>query len=409
MLLRGSCFGTSTQARRRRRETDTYRRKVIDLTTVTLDSDSLGRSACRHGPQWGSGIAVSVLILNWNGRRYLGPCITSVVEQSCSHVEVLLVDNGSTDDSVQAVRRDFPGLHIVAHPNNLGFSEGYNLAVGRTFGRFIAFLNNDTVVGNEWLAPLIDELISDPKVAIATSKLLFMGSHVVNATGGQLKLWQGGSDLGFGDVEPSLSTRRSLEPFFASGAAMAISKNLFESLGGFDGRLWAYGEDLDLSWRARLAGRTVRCVPQSVVNHHYSGSFGVLGPAKVRMATGHYVAVMIKCLSPIHLLHSLPAYVMYALAKGGGLALIERNPAYLLSTVLGLRDTAVRLHDVLRQRRETQRGRMAPDRQVFRSDGFGLFESPWALVRNLKQTRSLNRRQRPATDEDTELSAEALS
>jgi cellulose synthase/poly-beta-1,6-N-acetylglucosamine synthase-like glycosyltransferase len=169
-------------------------------TTVVRHADpkTAGASAvdCLHGPGWGMVPFVSVLVLNWNGSRYLTPCLDSIERNRCRHVEIVLVDNGSTDGSVDLVSDRFPGVTIVAHSSNQGFSRGYNAAIGFTRGHFLVFLNNDTVVDSGWLVPLIDELVAHPGIGITMSKLLFIGSRTVNSAGGVLKLWTGGQDLG---------------------------------------------------------------------------------------------------------------------------------------------------------------------------------------------------------------------
>jgi len=225
-----------------------------------------------------------------------------------------------------------------------------------------------------------------------------MGTRVLQSAGGQLKLWQGGSELGFGRDETFLSDRRDVEPFFASGAAMALSKQLFLDLGGFDPQLWLYGEDLDLCWRARLAGYTIRFVPTSIVHHYYSGTSGVFSPSKQRLVTTHYLVVMIKCLSAANLLHSIPAFTLFAFAKGAGLAIAERDVQYLTNVVRALRDTVTTSKELMERRRQTQRSRVAPDSRVLQSDGFGLFDPPWTLLRALRRGRQLKRREPPAED-----------
>jgi GT2 family glycosyltransferase len=329
------------------------------------------------------------MILNWNGRNFLQPCLESVFSGACEHVEVWVVDNGSTDDSVACTARDFPGAHVIAFTENLGFGRAYNAAVQQTSAPFVVFLNNDTVVERDWLGPLVSELICEPSVAITTSKVLFIGSRILNAAGGQLKLWQGGSEFGFGRDERFLDELKVVEPFYASGSAMAMPRELFLRLGGFDDWLWLYGEDLDLSWRARLAGYEIRCVPQSVVFHHYSATSGVFSPIKHRLVATHYLAVMLKCLSAANLVHSVPASVLFSIAKGTVLALAERNLAYFANPFLALRDTISHLGPLLLRRREAQRLRVAPDRQILQSEGFGLFETPWALLRVFRQGRRL--------------------
>jgi hypothetical protein len=121
----------------------------------------------------------------------------------------------------------------------------------------------------------------------------------------------------------------------------------------------------------------------------------VFSPVKHRLVTTHYLAVMVKCLSATNLLHSVPAFVLFSMAKGSGLAIAERNPAYFVNPLLAFRDVLMQLSHLTLRRRDIQRSRVAPDRQVLRSEGFGLFDSPRGLLRVFKQGRRLKHRLQP--------------
>jgi GT2 family glycosyltransferase len=323
------------------------------------------------------------MVLNWNGQRYLGACLTSVLADACQHVEVILVDNGSIDDSVEWARNNHPEIGIIRHPTNLGFSAGYNAAVPGSSGEILVFLNNDTVVERGWLTPLVDRLREDSRTGIATSKIVFFGKSTINAAGGQLKLWTGPGELGYGRPGGWFDDRRDVVPFFASGASMAIPRWLFTQLGGFEKGIFAYGEDVDLSWRARLRGYKIAYVPESIVQHHHSGTLQVFNPSKVRMVTRGYMIGMIKCLSVWNLIHSLPAYAMFAFLKGLALSIVKRNPSYSLSVLLSFADILRAGPGLLEKRRATQITRILPDSAVLRSEGFGLFNGPSEFLRIL--------------------------
>lgn len=344
---------------------------------------------------------VSILVLNWNGEHYLRQCLNGLVQDACQHIEIVLVDNGSNDRSVALTANVFPRVRIIANPTNLGFSGGYNAAAPHARGRVLVLLNNDILVREGWIDPLIEPLLNDPKVGITTSKVLFLGTRILNSAGGYLKLWTGGGELGFGRDEASLPVDRIIEPFYASGAAMAIRKEVFERLGGFDSAMFAYGEDLDLSWRARLAGYKIRYVPGSVVYHHFSGTLGGFSPQKVRMVTHHHLRAMGKCLSAFSLLHSLPAYIMFALSKGIALTVIKRDFAYLVSVVSAVGDAIRGVGELRKQRQATRMHKMLPDRMALRSEGFGLMTSPWEFWRVLRVAEEIAKHRAEAEVETT--------
>jgi GT2 family glycosyltransferase len=155
-------------------------------------------------------------------------------------------------------------------------------------------------------------------------------------------------------------------------------------LGGFDPCFFAYGEDFDLSWRARLQGYRVRYVPQALVFHYHSGTLGVFNPIKVRMITRHHIEALVKCLSIRRLIHALPAYATFALAKGIALAAVTGEPRYVSSTVGSFVDVTRGIRPLLRRRRETQRLRRVPDRVALHSENYGLVTWPWEWWRHLR-------------------------
>ncbi len=349
---------------------------------------------CNHSCDWNETPFVSVLVLNWNGKRFLGPCLTSLIADACSHVELVVVDNGSTDGSVEYVREQFPRVRVIAHEKNLGFSRGYNAAVPAAKGIVAVLLNNDTEVERGWLAPLVDSLLADPQVGIATSKVLFYGTDRVNSAGGFLKLWTGGGELGFGEAGDQPPWNAPLDPFYASGAALAMKRELYQRLGGLDEIMFAYGEDFDLSWRARLAGYRVLYCPNSVVHHHFSGTWKSFNPRKVRMVTRHHLRGMVKNLSMLNLLHSLPAFMLFSVCKGLALSVAAKNLAYAASSFLALGDLCKHPGELWVARVRSQAFRKVPDGRALRSAGFGLFATPWHFLRVQRVAKRLGQGER---------------
>jgi len=126
---------------------------------------------------------VSVIILNWNGKHHLERCLSSVLEQTYSNFEVILVDNGSTDGSVEFVRGRFPEVRIIWNEENLGFAAGNNAAIIATRGDYVATLNNDTQVDPHWLSELVNAAETTPKVGMCASKMLFLHQpDMINST-----------------------------------------------------------------------------------------------------------------------------------------------------------------------------------------------------------------------------------
>jgi GT2 family glycosyltransferase len=212
-------------------------------------------------------------VLNFNGRRYLERCLTAVLDQELQgDFEVLLVDNASTDGSVEQVRACWPQVRVVEAESNLGFAAGNNLGIQRSRGRHLVLLNNDTRVRPGWLRALVDVVEHDSKVGAVTSKLVFMETPDRIQNAGSLILSDGsGGDRGTGQLDRGQFDRPE-EVFAACGAAMLLSRSMLDDVGLLDPTFFAYYEDTDLSWRMRLRGWRIVYEPRAVVEHAHSGT-----------------------------------------------------------------------------------------------------------------------------------------
>ncbi len=217
---------------------------------------------------------VSIIIVNYNGKRYLRDCIMSILKSDAAEAEIVVVDNGSVDGSLEDVERDFPFLTVVRMGRNSGFAEANNVGAQTARGSYLVFLNNDTLVTRTWLAPLRDSLASDPAVGVAGSKLLFLDARDRIMSAGINILFNGtGYDIGFLDRDTGQYDQP--RPHGAvCGAVMMVRKSDFLSVGGFDQLYFLYAEDIDLCWRYWLYGYTVRYIPSSVVFHAFGGTSG---------------------------------------------------------------------------------------------------------------------------------------
>jgi len=225
----------------------------------------------------------SVIVLSYNGRGYLGPCLSSLESSSHSEIEVLLVDNGSTDGSIQWVEATFPEIRVVANGQNLGFAGGMNRGIIEARGRFIAFLNQDTTVRPEWLENLVTAL-EDPAVGIAGSKIYYPDGVTLQHAGGIIRYPQALADhYGYRQRDQG-QWDQVKDVDYVTGAAFATRRDVLESIGVFDeGFHPAYFEDTDLCFRARDAGYRVVYVPGAVLVHHESAT-------TVRDSFGYYLA-----------------------------------------------------------------------------------------------------------------------
>jgi GT2 family glycosyltransferase len=215
----------------------------------------------------------SVIIPSWNGARFLPACLDALRVQTLPDIEVLLVDNGSTDDTAAVVAR-YPAVRVLRLTTNRGFAAAVNAGIRAARGEVIALLNNDTAADAGWLAALVAALAAAPEAGMATSKvLLFDRRDVLHTTGDTLDLAGSPGNRGVWEVDRGQWDAQR-DVFGASGAAAAYRRALLEDVGLFEESFGSYLEDVDLAWRARLAGWGCVYVPEAVVYHHLSATGG---------------------------------------------------------------------------------------------------------------------------------------
>jgi len=228
---------------------------------------------------------LSVCIVNWNTRPDLEQAIASILaDASGVQVEVVVVDNASSDGSGELVRARFPAVTLVESGSNLGFARGYNLAAGRTVGRHILMLNPDTEVRPGALRELVGFLDSNAEAGAAGPRLLNRdGSLQFSCRRFPRPLAALFRNTPLGKLVPGNRFTRDYlmedwdhhaarEVDWLSGAAICIRRQAWEQVGGFDEGFFMYAEDIDWCWRARQAGWRVCYVPQAVVVHRIGGS-----------------------------------------------------------------------------------------------------------------------------------------
>ncbi|VVB88177.1 Glycosyltransferase AglI [uncultured archaeon] len=212
----------------------------------------------------------SIVILNYNGKELLRDCFSSLqnLDYPEELIEIILVDNGSSDGSIEYIEQYFPGIKIIKKTENLGFAKGCN--IGATFSKssYIVFLNNDMRVDENWLKELILPLMEDKSIGITSSKILNWDGSKIDYAGAVLSFNGHGYKRGENQEPDKYNTPEYC--LIPSGGSMAISKKLFLKLGGFDEDYFAYFEDIDLGWRSWIFGYSVLFVPGSIVYHKKS-------------------------------------------------------------------------------------------------------------------------------------------
>ncbi len=226
----------------------------------------------------------SIVILNWNGKQHLEPCFEtlSALDYPKDKYEVVLVDNGSSDGSVEEIRRDHDWVHLVENEENAGFSKGCNQGVEAADApEVVVFLNNDMRVEEAWLRELVSPIARGECVA-TTAKMYSWDGKLMNSAGGGMNFHGIGVQRGYlEDPGPEYDWPR--KTLFACGGAMAMDARAYAELGGFDEEFFAYYEDVDLGWRTWIAGHEVIYTPDAVCYHHHSSTSRRLPPEMVRL------------------------------------------------------------------------------------------------------------------------------
>ncbi len=225
---------------------------------------------------------VAIIIVNWNGKRLLKNCLSSVFEQGYKNFDVYFVDNGSVDGSVEYVQKNFPKIKIIRLKKNTGFAMGNNVGILRAFEdsevRYIVCLNNDTKVNKNWLKELVKITDRKEKIGMVASKSFFSDGKIQNVglyiASDDLKS-SGGISRGF-DEDPSKFNKEE-EIFASSGCSALYKREMLEEIGLFDGDFFAYSEDSDLGFRAQSAGWKAIYNPKSQLIHYHSKTSGGAG------------------------------------------------------------------------------------------------------------------------------------
>ena len=215
---------------------------------------------------------MSIIIVNFNGRKLIQNCLDSVLRTNSTNFEVIFIDNGSTDGSIEFVQnfaaKSSSRVRLIKNQKNLGFAEGNNVGIRDSSGKYIAFLNNDTIVNPNWLQSILALLEKDKQIGAVQSLLLAKDGLKIDSLGGTIDI--------FGTAEDRVVSMENLrrpansqieEIFSACAASMVVRKSVLEEVGNFDPNFFAYYEDVDLCWRIRLHGYAIVLDLNSIVYH----------------------------------------------------------------------------------------------------------------------------------------------
>ena len=234
-------------------------------------------------------VRVAVIILNWNGEKWLKQFLPAALDNTNAELgKIVVVDNASSDGSAELMKREFPQVEYVQFDKNYGFAGGYNRAIALRSEEFVVLLNSDVEVAAGWLDPLVQMLDDEPSVVAVQPKIRAFRNkdhfEYAGACGGFIDY------LGFPfcrgrilDVTEKDDGQYddACEVFWCSGAALCIRKDAYLQVGGLDERFFAHMEEIDMCWRLRRRGGSLKVAPQSVVFHYGGGSLPMNHPRKL--------------------------------------------------------------------------------------------------------------------------------
>jgi GT2 family glycosyltransferase len=236
---------------------------------------------------------ISVIVVSFNGRRFLHDCLEALSRQTYPHYEIIFVDNGSADSSVLFVRESYPGIKIVELSENRGFAGGNAAGLKVAEGDLIALLNNDARPEAKWLENLVVPMLHDPKVGICASKLLLDdGTDKINSAGDGVTTAGVGFNRGLGQEAACYGSSDLV--FGACAAAVLYRRRMLDEVGFLDEDFFLYDEDTDLNFRAQLAGWKCVYVHDAVVRHKLNATSGRMSDVSVYYHTRNLEFVWIK-------------------------------------------------------------------------------------------------------------------
>jgi GT2 family glycosyltransferase len=292
-------------------------------------------------------VVATAIVLNYNGRGFVEEAVETLLRQDLPGLEVIVVDNGSTDGSAEDIERKFGDrVRLIRAARNLGFGAGNNLALRQAQGRYLILLNNDAVAAPSFARELVAAADADEKVGMVAARVLEYERRGVLDTVGHL-LYPDGLNRGRGRLEEDQGQYDECRTaLFPSGAAALYARRMLDDIGLFDERFFLYGDDAELGLRGRVAGWGCALAPRAIAYHHYSRSAGAYSSLKAFYVERNRVLVLFK-LFPLSMVLVSPAYTAVRLALQTWGALTGRGAAGRLArdrTVLHLAGVVLRAY-----------------------------------------------------------------
>ena len=316
----------------------------------------------------------SIIIVTWNGKQHLPDCLESLQSQTFHDFEVIVVDNGSIDGSLEYLRTHHPWVQVVQLPENTGFACGNNIGFSHSRGDYIITLNNDTMADPGWLGELVAVADAHPEAGMVASRICnFTDRDQIDSLG--FRVCRDGMSRGaFRLQRYSAITMNPVEKTLFPSACVALyRRSMIDQIGFFDEDFFAFCEDTDLGLRGRLAGWEALVAPEAVVYHKYSQTTGVFSPFKLYLVERNHYWVALKTF-PVSWILLLPLFTVVRFfvqaftvingdGSGGEFLASGSRHSCLWAILRGMRDALAGTPAVLRKRSLVMRTRKLTHRQ----------------------------------------------
>lgn len=311
---------------------------------------------------------VSAVIVNWNGKRHLDECLGSLARQSYPDLEIIMVDNASSDGSVEFVRENFPQVTVIENETNTGFSGGNNIGIARSTGKYLFLLNNDTVVDEGCISELVRVIEEKGESCIGVfPKVNFHDEPMfINSYGAvwNWKYYWRDNRMGLLDLG---QYREPQEVFGSIFPALLVKRDAFLNIGMFDEYFFSYGEDFDICYRANLMGYKFFLSPGARVLHKFRASSGEKNDPMWShyYFLRNYIIVFLKNYQLFNLLTHLPKIIWRYLISQVIIAVKYKNKGGVKLVFKVARDIFLELPDILQKRKWIQARRRKPDKEIW--------------------------------------------
>jgi GT2 family glycosyltransferase len=253
--------------------------------------------------------AASIIITNWNGKKWLADCFKALYAQTSSDFEIILVDDGSTDGSAEWVNETFPSVRVIRQQEHLGFAGANNVGIRAAQGEFIVTLNNDTLADPNWLEAMMAAVTVPDVGMVAAQMLIWDNPDLLDSAGIEVD-WAG---FGWNRMHglPAQRAMHQKEIFGPCAGAALYRRDMLAEIGLFDEDFYTYYEDIDLAWRAHRAGWRCVYTPAAKVLHYHSATGGRYSTRKVFLLSRNRLWSIVKNFGRWDFLWAWPLLAFY--------------------------------------------------------------------------------------------------